>query len=326
MVNKFGIKTHELFLSLTILVIGGYLSFASSDFLTLGNIYDLINNYAMLTILACGLFIVLISGGIDISFPAMTIISQYVMVTLIQGTTGNFALAFALAGGLGLLLGLINATLVNRLNVPSIIITISTLNIFYGLLLYLTKGVWLYSYPEWFEEGMMLFKFTAADGYDYGLSLPIITLLVVVALTGFIMNKTSVGRMIYAMGGNREAASRMGFGIFKMQLFVYGYMGLMSGVAGVVQSATVLTVAPDSLLGYELTVLAAVVLGGTSIVGGRGTLLGTLLGVILLAVLQNGLNLLGISSYWHTVVTGVVIVTSISMTAWSQRKGQGVIV
>lgn len=326
MVNKFGIKTHELFLGLTILVIGGYLSFASSDFLTLGNIYDLINNYAMLTILACGLFIVLISGGIDISFPAMTIISQYVMVTLIQGTTGNFALAFALAGGLGLLLGLINATLVNRLNVPSIIITISTLNIFYGLLLYLTKGVWLYSYPEWFEEGVMLFKFTAADGYDYGLSLPIITLLVVVALTGFIMNKTSVGRMIYAMGGNREAASRMGFGIFKMQLFVYGYMGLMSGVAGVVQSATVLTVAPDSLLGYELTVLAAVVLGGTSIVGGRGTLLGTLLGVILLAVLQNGLNLLGISSYWHTVVTGVVIVISISMTAWSQRKGQGVIV
>lgn len=326
MVNKFGIKTHELFLGLTILVIGGYLSFASSDFLTLGNIYDLINNYAMLTILACGLFIVLISGGIDISFPAMTIISQYVMVTLIQGTSGNFALAFALAGGLGLLLGLINATLVNRLNVPSIIITISTLNIFYGLLLYLTKGVWLYSYPEWFEEGVMLFKFTAADGYDYGLSLPIITLLAVVALTGFIMNKTSVGRMIYAMGGNREAASRMGFGIFKMQLFVYGYMGLMSGVAGVVQSATVLTVAPDSLLGYELTVLAAVVLGGTSIVGGRGTLLGTLLGVILLAVLQNGLNLLGISSYWHTVVTGVVIVTSISMTAWSQRKGQGVIV
>ncbi|BET40063.1 MULTISPECIES: ABC transporter permease [Atlantibacter] len=324
MVNKFGIKKHELFLGITILIIGGYLTFASPDFMTLGNIYDLINNYAMLTILACGLFIVLISGGIDISFPAMTIISQYVMVTLIQNTTGNFALAFALSGGIGLLLGVVNAILVNRLSVPSIIITISTLNIFYGLLLYLTKGVWLYSYPAWFEQGVMLFKFTAADGYDYGLSLQILTLIVVVALTGIIMNKTSIGRMIYAMGGNREAASRMGFGIFKLQLFVYGYMGLMSGVAGVVQSATVLTVAPDSLLGYELTVLAAVVLGGTSIIGGRGTLLGTLLGVILLAVLQNGLNLLGISSYWHTVVTGLVIVISISTTAWGQRKTQGV--
>lgn len=324
MVNKFGIKKHELFLGITILIIGGYLTFASPDFMTLGNIYDLINNYAMLTILACGLFIVLISGGIDISFPAMTIISQYVMVTLIQNTTGNFALAFALSGGIGLLLGVVNAILVNRLSVPSIIITISTLNIFYGLLLYLTKGVWLYSYPAWFEQGVMLFKFTAADGYDYGLSLQILTLIVVVAMTGIIMNKTSIGRMIYAMGGNREAASRMGFGIFKLQLFVYGYMGLMSGVAGVVQSATVLTVAPDSLLGYELTVLAAVVLGGTSIIGGRGTLLGTLLGVILLAVLQNGLNLLGISSYWHTVVTGLVIVISISTTAWGQRKTQGV--
>jgi len=324
MVNKFGIKKHELFLGITILIIGGYLTFASPDFMTLGNIYDLINNYAMLTILACGLFIVLISGGIDISFPAMTIISQYVMVTLIQNTTGNFALAFALSGGIGLLLGVVNAILVNRLSVPSIIITISTLNIFYGLLLYLTKGVWLYSYPAWFEQGVMLFKFTAADGYDYGLSLQILTLIVVVALTGIIMNKTSIGRMIYAMGGNREAASRMGFGIFKLQLFVYGYMGLMSGVAGVVQSAKVLTVAPDSLLGYELTVLAAVVLGGTSIIGGRGTLLGTLLGVILLAVLQNGLNLLGISSYWHTVVTGLVIVISISTTAWGQRKTQGV--
>ncbi|MEH4798036.1 ABC transporter permease [Atlantibacter hermannii] len=324
MVNKFGIKKHELFLGITILIIGGYLTFASPDFMTLGNIYDLINNYAMLTILACGLFIVLISGGIDISFPAMTIISQYVMVTLIQNTTGNFALAFALSGGIGMLLGVVNAILVNRLSVPSIIITISTLNIFYGLLLYLTKGVWLYSYPAWFEQGVMLFKFTAADGYDYGLSLQILTLIVVVALTGIIMNKTSIGRMIYAMGGNREAASRMGFGIFKLQLFVYGYMGLMSGVAGVVQSATVLTVAPDSLLGYELTVLAAVVLGGTSIIGGRGTLLGTLLGVILLAVLQNGLNLLGISSYWHTVVTGLVIVISISTTAWGQRKTQGV--
>ena len=324
MVNKFGIKKHELFLGITILIIGGYLTFASPDFMTLGNIYDLINNYAMLTILACGLFIVLISGGIDISFPAMTIISQYVMVTLIQNTTGNFALAFALSGGIGLLLGVVNAILVNRLSVPSIIITISTLNIFYGLLLYLTKGVWLYSYPAWFEQGVMLFKYTAADGYDYGLSLQILTLIVVVALTGIIMTKTSIGRMIYAMGGNREAASRMGFGIFKLQLFVYGYMGLMSGVAGVVQSATVLTVAPDSLLGYELTVLAAVVLGGTSIIGGRGTLLGTLLGVILLAVLQNGLNLLGISSYWHTVVTGLVIVISISTTAWGQRKTQGV--
>ena len=118
---------------------------------------------------------------------------------------------------------------------------------------------------------------------------------------------------------------RIGFSVLKLQLFVYGYMGLMSGAAGVVQSWTVMTVAPDSLLGYELTVLAAVVLGGTSLLGGRGTLTGTLLGVVLLAVMQNGLNLLGVSSYWQTLITGIIIVASISATAWSQHQNRSLL-
>ncbi|PNH94619.1 ABC transporter permease [Vibrio diazotrophicus] len=316
-------KKNEFLLFLILVCISLFISFMTPEFLTIGNIYDLLNNYAMLTILACGLFIVLISGGIDISFPATTIISQYVMVLAINMFAGNFIVAFMISGSLGLALGLINAILVNKLKVPSIIITISTLNVFYGLLLFLSKGEWLYKYPRWFEEGVTLFKFTAADGYDYGLTLPMIVTIVVVSLTSFIMNKTSIGRQIFAVGGNQEAASRVGFSILKAQLFAYGYLGLLAGVAGVVQSYTILTVAPDSLLGYELTVLAAVVLGGTSIVGGKGSLFGTILGVILIALIQNGLNLLGVSSYWHTVITGGVIITSISTTAWRQKKQGG---
>lgn len=123
-------KRHEFWLALLIVGLFVGLAWRSDEFLTFGNLYDLANNYAMLTILACGLFVVLISGGIDISFPAMTIIAQYGMVLLLQKIGGNFAVAFALAGGIGILLGLINALLVNRLRVPSIIITISTLNIF----------------------------------------------------------------------------------------------------------------------------------------------------------------------------------------------------
>ena len=298
------LKRHEFWLGMFIIALCLLLGWRSEEFFTFGNIYDLANNYAMLTILACGLFVVLIAGGIDISFPAMTIV---------------------LAGGIGVLLGLVNALLVNRLRVPSIIITISTLNIFYGLLLWLSKGVWLYDFPPWFEKGVMLFKYTDADGYDYGLGLPLLTMIAVVLLTAFIMNFTTVGRKIYAMGGNRESASRVGFSVLRLQLFVYGYMGLMSGAAGVVQAWTVMTVAPDSLLGYELTVLAAVVLGGTSLIGGRGTLTGTLLGVILLAVMQNGLNLLGVSSYWQTLITGAIIVVSISVTAWSQHQNRSLL-
>lgn len=316
---------HEIWLALLILGLFAGLAWRSDEFLTLGNLYDLINNYAMLTILACGLFMVLISGGIDISFPAMAIIAQYVMVLVLRDIGGNFVLAYLIAGGVGILLGSVNAILVNRLRVPSIIITISTLNIFYGLLLWFSKGVWLYDFPSWFESGFMLFKYTDADGYDYGLGLPMLTMFAVLLLTAFIMNFTTVGRKIYALGGNRESASRLGFSVLLLQWFVYGYMGLMSGVAGVVQSWTVRTVAPDSLLGYELTVLAAVVLGGTSLVGGRGTLVGTVLGVILLAVLQNGLNLLGVSSYWQTLITGIIIVVSISATAWSQHQNRSLL-
>ncbi len=316
-------KKNEFLLFLLILAIALVIESMTPEFLTIGNIYDLLNNYAMLTILACGLFIVLISGGIDISFQATTIISQYVMVLIINMITANFVLAFLISGSIGLLLGMVNAVLVNKLKVPSIIITISTLNVFYGLLLFLSKGEWLYKYPRWFEDGVTLFQFTAADGYDYGLTLPMVVTFIVVSLTAFIMNKTSIGRQTYAVGGNQEAASRVGFSTLKVQLFAYGYLGLLAGVAGVVQSYTILTVAPDSLLGYELTVLAAVVLGGTSIIGGRGTLLGTVLGVVLIALIQNGLNLLGVSSYWHTVITGGVILVSISTTAWRQRKQGG---
>jgi len=323
MVNLF--RRHESWLALLIVVLFIGLSFRSDEFLTIGNLFDLINNYAMLTILACGLFVVLISGGIDISFPAVTIIAQYVMVLLIQRIGGNFAVAFLLAGVIGIIPGLLNALLINRLKVPSIIITLSTLNIFYGLLLWLSKGVWLYKFPSWFEKGLSIYTFTDQDNNDFSIGLPILTLLACVFLTALIMNYTTTGRKIYALGGNKESASRLGFSVLKLQLFVYGYMGLMSGMAGIVQSWTVMTVAPDSLLGYELTVLAAVVLGGTSLIGGRGTLSGTLLGVILLAVIQNGLNLLGVSSYWQTLITGAIIVISISATAWSQRQKQGLL-
>ncbi len=323
MVNFF--RRHESWLALLIIMLFIGLSFGSDEFLTIGNLFDLVNNYAMLTILACGLFVVLISGGIDISFPAVTIIAQYGMVLLIQRIGGNFAVAFLLAGVIGIIPGLLNALLVNRLKVPSIIITLSTLNIFYGLLLWLSKGVWLYKFPPWFEKGLSIYTFTDSDNNDFSIGLPILTLLACVFLTAGIMNYTTVGRKIYALGGNKESASRLGFSVLKLQLFVYGYMGLMSGMAGVVQSWTVMTVAPDSLLGYELTVLAAVVLGGTSLIGGRGTLSGTLLGVILLAVIQNGLNLSGVSSYWQTLITGAIIVISISATAWSQRQKQGLL-
>jgi simple sugar transport system permease protein len=134
------------------------------------------------------------------------------------------------------------------------------------------------------------------------------------------MNRTRLGRQIYAMGGNRDAASRLGLNLLRLHFCVYGYMGILAGVAAVVQAQITQSVAPNSLLGFELTVLAAVVLGGTSMSGGRGSLTGTLLGVVLLAFLQNGLTLLSVSAYWHQVFSGAIILISISTTAWNEKR------
>lgn len=311
---------HEFWLGLLVVALAIGLSSATDEFLSLGNLTDVATSYAILGILACGLFVVLISGGIDISFPAMTAIAQYAMASWVIAHGGNFALALLLSMGVGLLLGLLNGLLVWWLRVPAIIITIATLNVYYGLLVYATNGTWLYGFPDWFMNGINWFSFTAADGYDYGLTLPLLCLGAVIIFTAVLMNATRLGRQIYAMGGNRDAASRLGLNLWKLHLYVYGYMGILAGVAAVVQAQITQAVAPNSLLGFELTVLAAVVLGGTSMSGGRGTLTGTLLGVILLAFLQNGLTLLGVSSYWHTVFSGAIILVSISATAWNEKR------
>jgi len=311
---------HEFWLGLLVLLLVVGLSASSSEFMTLGNLTDVATSYAILGILACGLFVVLIAGGIDISFPAVTSIGQYVMASYIIHHGGSFALAFAMSMGIGLLLGLVNGFLVYWLRVPAIIITIATLNLFYGLLVYVTNGTWLYGFPDWFMNGINWFSFTAADGYDYGLTLPLLCLLGVIIVTGVLMNRTRVGRQIYAMGSNRDAASRLGLNILRLHFYVYGFMGLLAGIAAVVQAQITQSVAPNSLLGYELTVLAAVVLGGTSMTGGRGSLTGTILGVMLLAFLQNGMTLLSISSYWHQVFSGAIILVSISSTAWNEKR------
>ena len=313
------ISQHEFWLGMLIVLLALGLSLRTSEFLTLGNLTDVATSYAILGILACGLFVVLIAGGIDISFPAMTAIAQYVMASTMLTHGGNLFSVFAIAIGCGLLLGMLNGLLVYLLRVPAIIMTIATLNLFYGLLVWATNGTWLYGFPDWFMNGINWFSFTATDGYEYGLTLPLFCLLAVFVVTGVLMNFTRIGRQIYAMGGNRESASRLGINLRSLHLTVYGYMGVLAGVAAVVQAQTTQSVAPNSLVGYELTVLAAVVLGGASMSGGRGTLTGTLLGVLLLAFLQNGLTLLAVSSYWHMVFSGIIILVSVSATAWNEK-------
>lgn len=310
----------EWYLILVIVVLIFILSITTKDFFSLENLFDILISYAFLGIMAAGFLVVLISGGIDISFTATATVAQYVVAGFIIEQGGNWAVAFGMAAAIGIGLGAVNALLVHYLKVSAIIITISTLNIFYGILIFWSRGKWLYNFPAWFSEEVSFLRFTMADESEYSISLPIVVFLAILIITALILNKTTIGRKIYAMGGNLEAAKRMGFNILGLHIFVYCYLGLLAGIAAIVQAHIVQTVAPNAIVGRELEVVAAVVLGGASLAGGRGTVLGTILGITLVAVMQNGLTILGVSSYWHKVVIGLVILISVSMTAYNRMR------
>jgi simple sugar transport system permease protein len=314
------LKSHEFWLLVVVLVFCAGLSIATDSFLTLQNFFDLLTSNAFIGVLAAGLLVVLVSGGIDISFTATASVTQYVALTMANKYGIGWLGLFAIACGIGVACGLINAIFIQKLRISSIIVSIATLNIFYGLLIFITGGKYITSLPKYFRDGIWWFEYVDADETPYALNFQVAILILAFVLTWLLLNRTNIGRQIYALGGNRDAAQRLGFHVFGLNCLVYGYMGFIAGLASLVQAQLAQSVTPTVLVGKELDVLAAVVLGGASLMGGVGSVLGTILGVALLAILQNGLVLVGVSSYWSQLFVGLVILVSVSTTAWSQRR------
>ena len=310
----------ETALGLVIVTVAMVFSFSSPYFLTLSNAADLFEAYSVTTILAAGVFVVLVSGGVDISFAAVASVTQYI-AAIAAVKYGVPALpAIALACALGALLGCVNALLTYYLDVVSIIVTIATSSIFYALLIHFTGGSEIYNLPDWWTDRIVFLRFETPSGDFARITLPMVIMVGVVIFTHFLMSNTNVGRQTYALGGNPEAANRVGIRILRLQLLVYGYLGFLSGLAGFVQAHRVHQIVPTAMFGTELRVLAVAILGGASLVGGLGSMSGVVLGVLLLAILQNGLNLLGVSPYFFDVVIGLAILISISVTALTERR------
>ena len=298
----------EFFLVLLIVVIGIVFTLLNPKFATIGNLLDLIKSYSFFGILSVGVLVVLLSGGIDISFTAIAQVAEYVSVSWILAYGGNLGSAFLVACCTGTLLGLFNSLLIHFIRIPPIITTIGTLNLYYGVLYVLSAGQIIYQVPEFYRalSGATLpGSFPVLGGFWIGM----------VILTAWILKYTVLGRSIYALGGSQIASIRVGFNIFKTRLFVYSFMGFVSGFAAVVHTALVQSAIPNSIVGRELDVIAAVVLGGANIMGGSGSLLGTCLGVALLAMLGNGLTLIGMSSYWNNVMVGLVLLVGVTISA-----------
>ncbi|MCD6156011.1 MAG: ABC transporter permease [Candidatus Atribacteria bacterium] len=278
-------------------------------------------NNSFLGIVALGELVVLISGGIDVSFTAIATVAQYIMgVIITQYMVESVFLAFLIPIPIGIALGAFNAFLVNRTRVHPVIITISNLNVFYGLLMVISKGKWIYGFPASFRNFARLkaLTFVSEKGVDYGLSIFTVVWLLVAFITWIILKYLPIGRKVYALGGNSEAARRAGFNIFRIQLFVYCYIGLLAGLAGFVHAELNQMIQPNAIVGRELDVLAAAILGGASVFGGAGSPLGVVLGVLFIAFIKNGLILVRASAYWHQVIMGLIIVLAATLSAYQQ--------
>ncbi len=312
----------EAWLLGVILVVGCAFALTARGFLTLPNVIDLLETYSVQAIIAMGLFVVLVSGGIDISFAATASVSQYCAALLATRAGLPAPLVIAAGLGIGTGLGALNALLVHSFRITSIIATIAMMSVTFSLLMYFSGGRSIYDLPDWWANRVTFYRTELASGDIVRVTLPIVAMAAVAFVTWGLMAHSALGRQIYATGGNPEAARRVGIGIGRVTFFAYGYLGFLAALGGMIQANRVGESVPNAMVGTELAVLSAAVLGGASLSGGIGTVPGVLLGIVLLAMLQNGLNLLGVSPYFFQIVIGLTILVSTSVTVLSSRRGR----
>jgi simple sugar transport system permease protein len=317
------LRQNETYLAILIVLLCIIISVANPSFLSAENIFGFLKSYSMIGIMAVGTLFVLILGGTpDVSFTAIAQVVEYAVTVMIIAWGGNIFVALLLAGLMGAIMGLVNGLVIHYFRVPTIIVTIATFNIFFGLMYVITGGKLINGVPlmlKQFSE-VLLFPATSRIGSLYGLSLHPLIWLASLALGWFILRRTFLGRSICAMGGNETAAERVGIRTMLTRVFVFCFVGFLSGIAAVVHVSIVQSVVPNIIVGKELLVIAAVVIGGASVFGGRGTLTGTFLGVLLFAIMNNGLTLMNISSYWNDVTIGIVITLAVTISAGRQLR------
>ncbi len=285
-------------LVISFLILCVVLSFLSDRFLTLSNIVNVLRQSTINGIIAVGMTYVILTAGIDLSVGAVLALSTVVTADLLQkGVPVPVAVIAGL--GLGAGLGVISGLVITKGRVPPFVATLGMMTVARGLALTYSQGRPITGLPDSFR-----FIGTGSLG---PIPMPILIAGLTFILGYILLMRTKVGEYIYALGNNPVAARYAGIATHRYITFVYAVAGLLSALAGMILTARLNSAQPTAALGYEFDAIAAVVVGGTSFAGGEGGLGGTLLGVLVIAVLNNGLNLLNVSSFWQPVVTGVVI-------------------
>ncbi|WP_369036007.1 ABC transporter permease/substrate-binding protein [Streptomyces adonidis] len=296
--------------ALIVLVIA--MSALSGDFLTTDNLLNVGVQAAVTAVLAFGVTFVIVSAGIDLSVGSVAALSATVLAWAATSEGVPVAIAVLLAVVTGIACGLVNGFLISYGKLPPFIATLAMLSVGRGLSLVISQGS-----PIAFPESVS----HLGDTLGGWLPVPVLVMVAMGLVTAFILGRTYLGRSMYAIGGNEEAARLSGLRVKKQKLAIYALSGLFAAAAGIVLASRLSSAQPQAAQGYELDAIAAVVIGGASLAGGTGKASGTLIGALILAVLRNGLNLLSVSAFWQQVVIGVVIALAVLFDTVRRKSG-----
>ncbi len=298
------------------------LAFTASGFLTADNLLNVLRNVSMQGVIAFGMTMVIISGEIDLSVGSAVAFAGCMTAFLTQKFIGDWftlplplaiALSICVTLSVGFTIGTFTGFMRNRYQVPSFITTLALMTGLSGAAELITNGFPLTPFPSWYNF--------IGGGYLVGIPFPALLFLLTFAVLQFLMNFTSFGRSVYAVGGNAEAARLSGINVSRVKTMVFGITAFLAALSGVMVSSEIMSGTATTAKGWELDVIAAVIIGGTSFMGGVGRIWGTMIGVVFLGVIMNGMTLLNVSEYWQHVVRGTIILVAVLLNLLQKEKG-----
>jgi len=295
----------ELTTVIALIILMAVITIINSNFLTANNLLNLLLQVTSNALIAFGMTFVILTGGIDLSVGSILALSSALTAGLL-GSGMPVTLAILISLILGCILGMMNGLLISYGKLAPFIVTLATMTIFRGATLVYTNG-------NPITKGLsdtFLFQFLG-QGYIVGIPFPVIIMFIVFIVLYVLLHKTAFGKSVYAIGGNEKAAYISGVKLNKVKIIIYSISGIMSSISGLIITSRLSSAQPTAGASYEMDAIAAVVLGGTSLSGGKGRILGTLIGALIIGVLNNGLNIIGVSAFWQQVVKGVVILIAV---------------
>ncbi len=292
------------FIGLVLLMV--VLTFLNPSFLTVDNLLNILRQVSISALIAFGMTFVILTGGIDLSVGSTLGLTGAVAATLLAAGTDPI-LAMAAAIALGFILGAVNGVIITKGKVAPFIATLATMTIYRGLTLVYTEGRPVSGLGD--SLSFQLF----GKGYFLGIPVPVVTMILAFVILYFILHKTTFGRRVYAVGGNEEASKLSGINPDRVKIAVYAITGTLAAISALIITSRLNSAQPTAGESYELDAIAAVVLGGTSLTGGKGWIFGTLVGALIIGVLNNGMTLIGVSSFFQQVVKGIVILLAVLM-------------